>query len=156
MREVCANLRFTSPCLGAIKRHRIYKGNRQVVFELPKNGTGRVVFLPTWWQAILTKAASIFCHHQSLIRSVRVRLEVEGQPRAEPYHRYYKRDRFSRHEAFLPGDAVVVQFVIPDGLSVEDFSKILVIAGRYFGISPHRPNEFGFFDVDSVQSLHGV
>jgi len=40
---------------------------------------------------------------------------------------------------------------VPDTISDDDFWRLMEYAGRYFGISPCRPGEYGFFTVESVE-----
>lgn len=154
MRELTVRIRFTKHCLGNVKRFHWEKGKKRSFFLLPKNPEGRVIFLPTWWKALLTKAAEVACHFQDEVKKISFSLEVDGLPRPVPEHffrRYYDEGRFSKHEAFWPGDTVGVTCLVPDTINDEEFHRLMALIGRYWGISPAKPNEYGFFDVVSVQ-----
>ena len=155
MRELAVTLEFTKHCIGNVKRYCWENGKKRSFFVMPRSPTGKVIFLPTWWAAVLTKAAAVGCRHQETVKLVRFSLEVEGQPRKVPdffYKRYSEGNCFSRHEAFFPGDRIELTCLVPDQISNEDFSRLLTLAGRYYGISPARPNEFGFFIIAALAS----
>ena len=154
MRELAIRIRFTKHCLGHVKKFHWVESKKRSYFLMPRNPDGRVVFLPTWWRTILVKAADVLCRHQEDVKSVRFSLEVDGAPRPIPgefYYRHYKENRFSKHEAFFPGDVVGLTCIVPEAISDDDFTRLLSLAGTYYGISPARPNEFGHFTVVSVQ-----
>jgi hypothetical protein len=154
MRELSVRICFTAHCLGNVKKFHIEKGKKRTYFLMPKTHDGKVIFMPVWWKAILAKAADVFCRHQDEVKKIVFSMEVDGNPRAIPeqfYHRYYAEDRFSKHEAFFPGDVIGVTCIVPDAISDQDFGRLMTLAGKYCGISPARPNEYGFFSVVSVQ-----
>jgi len=128
-----------------------------------------VTFLNTWWQAILKRAAELLCKHHTEVKKIRFALEVEGlsHPLEDVteeidgkkvttlrghFHRYYKADRFAKHEAFFPGSVIELRCIVPQKISDDDFRRLLELAGKYCGISPACPNEYGFFTVESIQS----
>lgn len=169
MRELAVRIKFISPCLGNVKRQCYVKGKPRLHYLLPRSPNGRVTFLNTWWQVVLKKAADILCRHHSEVQRIRFDLEVEGTPRPlfelsvmldgkrvtslqGHFHRYYREDRFVKHEAFFPGTIVVVRCIVPQAISDDDFRRLMELAGRYCGISPGCPHEFGFFSVESLQS----
>lgn len=154
MRELSVRICFTTHCLGNIKRFHRERGKLRTTFLMPKNHEGRVIFMPTWWKAILAKAAEVLCRHQDAVKQIAFSMEVDGNPRPVPeqfYHRYWGEDRFSKHEAFFPGDIVGLTCIVPDSITDEDLQRLMTLAGKYCGISPARPNEYGFFSVVSVQ-----
>ena len=157
MRELSVRIKFTSPCLGQVKRIWHEGGKKRSHFLLPRNpSTGRVIFLPTWWQALLLRAAEVMCRHQSVVKAIRFGIEVDGLPRPLPggfYFRYYREKCFAKHEAFFPGDEIGLTCLVPDEIDDDDFRRLVEIAGKYYGMSPARPNEYGFFTVESVQPI---
>ena len=151
MREMAVSLEFSKHCLGNVKRTCWEGGKRRSYFLLPRSPSGKVIFLPTWWTSVLIKAAEVFCRHQDLVKSIKFSLEVEGSPQAAFHRRYIKENQFSKHEAFFPGDVVNLTCLVPESISDEDLRQLLSIVGKYYGISPGRPNEYGFFTVLSVR-----
>lgn len=154
MRELSLRLAFSKHCLGNVKRFHSIDGKRRTYFLLPRSPEGRVIFLPTWWTAVLAKAAEVLCYHQDTVKTVKFSLEVDGLPRPVPeqfFRRYYEEGKFWKHEAFYPGDVIGLTCLVPDSISDEDFQRLMTIVGKYYGISPARPNEYGFFTVLSVQ-----
>ena len=168
MRELAVRIKFISACLGNVKRQCYVRGKPRSHYLLPRSPNDRVTFLNTWWQAILKRAAEIHCQHQSEVKHIRFDLEVDGTPRALKevveekegksvktlqghFHRYYRDDRFVKHEAFMPGTIVGVRCVVPQLISDDDFRRLMELAGKYCGISPGCPGEFGFFSVESIQ-----
>jgi hypothetical protein len=138
-------------------------------FLLLRNPGGHVIFMPTWWQAILAQAAEVFCRHHQEVKKVRFAMEVDGKPKplvektiqdrngndkkvlSGHFHRYYAEKRFSKHEAFFPGTVIGVTCVVPASINDDDFYRLMELAGKYCGISPGFPGEFGFFTVESVR-----
>jgi hypothetical protein len=154
MRELAVRIQFTKHCLGNVKKFHWEKGKKRYFFLLPRSPEGRVIFLATWWTAVLIKAAEVLCHFQDDVRSVKFSLEVDGLPRPVPeefYRRFYEGERFSKHEAFFPGDCIGLTCIVPSTISDENFQRLMTIVGKYYGISPARPNEYGYFTVLSVQ-----
>lgn len=171
MRELAVRIKFTTPCLGNVRKHHRVQGRVRNHFLLPRNPGGKVIFMNTWWQAILAQAAKILCRHHGEVKSIRFAMEVDGKPRPleegeveDPrtgrkqvvlkghYHRYYAEDRFSKHEAFFPGTVIGLTCIVPQGINDEDFHRLMELAGKYCGISPGLPGEFGFFTVESIRS----
>lgn len=157
MRELAVRLRFTTPCLGNVrKRYRVH-GKIRHYFVLPRNmDTGKVVLMPTWWLATLRRAAEILCRHHKEVEKIRFALEIDGNPRPAPgelFRRYFDADKFSQHEAFLAGDLIGVTCVVPDTISDDDFLRLLNYAGKYCGMSPGHPGKYGFYAVESIRPI---
>jgi hypothetical protein len=153
MREVVVRLTFTKHCLGNVKKQYWENGKRRSFFVFPRNQEGQVLFMPTWWRAVLSMASQALCRHQTEVSKIRFCLEIAGSPRAIPdefYRRYSSEKAFSKHEAFYPGDSMSVTCLVPDSIDDEELRSLLEIAGKYYGISPARPNEYGNFVVESV------
>ena len=151
MIEVTIRIRFLRECLGSVKRKR----GKTAIFSMPRAPDGRVMFLPTWWQIAIRDAAKIANRHQELVRRIDWDPVVDGEPRSNwrrPVPGAGQRIWHAIHEAFGPGDEIGVNAVLPDGIDIEDFWRLLDIAGTYRGISPFKPHErYGTFQVVSIQ-----
>ena len=157
MRELSVRIKFTKHCLGNVKklRHDETSGKKQTYFVLPRTPDGHIVFLPTWWQANMRFAADVLCRHQDKVSEILFDMLVDGKPKPIPsnlFRRWYGRNLFAFHEAFYPGQEVGVNAIVPDEVSDDDFRRLLDLAGRFKGISPARPGEFGLFTVESVRA----
>lgn len=157
MQEVTIRLRFTRPCLGYAQQ-RTNSGN--VMYKIPRDPAGRVMFLKTWWRTQIEYAAKVLSRYQELVKGIDWDTVVDG--RVQTYKRNVPRTRsdgtvkstgYALHEAFRPGEEIGVNAVLPDGLDVAAFTELLTIVGRYRGISPYRSDEdnYGTFDVISVR-----
>jgi len=141
MIEVAATLRFNNHCLGNCRYQKISK--------FLHDPNGRVMFLPTWWSAVLRYAAIVLNRHQAAVKQIDWDPIIVGEPRV--YRRFYAQGRFTKHEAFYPGDSVTVHAVIPTEITIDEFKELLDIVGRYKGISPYRPEQkYGTFEVLAV------
>jgi len=141
MKEVQATLQFDQHSLGDCRQKKISR-----MLHAPD---GRVMLLPTWWQALMRYAAKVVNRHHSAVKDIDWDPVIEGTPRE--YRRYYAQGRYTVHEAFYPGDTIVVHAVIPATLPLEDFQELLRVAGRYRGISPYRKDKrYGTFEVVDV------
>jgi hypothetical protein len=141
MKEVKVTLQFDQHSLGDCRRKKISR-----MLRAPN---GRVMFLPSWWQALMRYAAQVMNRHHAAVRDIDWDPIIEGTPRE--YKRFYAPSRYTVHEAFFPGDKIVVHAVVPASLPLEDFSELLRIAGRYKGISPYRKGPYGTFDVVDIE-----
>jgi hypothetical protein len=153
VQEVKVLLRFTVPCLGADKRARNGLGT---VFCFPRTAEGQVLFPQTWWRAIVTYAARVNNIPTTIIKKIAWSPAVDGSPRL--WQRYIQdpdrpedaRPRYAQHEAFLPGRVIGVECILPVDLPVATFAALLETAGKFRGISPYKPGEYGRFTVVSV------
>lgn len=169
MRELAVRIKFVSACLGNVRRECYVRGKKRPHYLLPRSPNGKVTFLNTWWQAVLKRAAEILCKHHSEIKKIRFDVEVDGSPRqleqlvedidgkevktlTGHFHRYFRADRFAKHEAFFPGAVIGLRCIVPTAISDDDFRRLMELAGKYCGISPGCPNEFGYFTVESIQA----
>lgn len=150
MIEVKAVIEFVTPCLGNVRNADMD------TFE--RDGSGSIVFYASWWRTPLLYGANCFGKHQDKIGDVRIDAIVDGVPKY--WDRPYKSGSsggVKRHEAFIAGDRITVSFMLPDGISVHDFTEILSYAGRYEGFSPYRGNpgdSYGqFFVVDVAPNM---
>ena len=116
--------------------------------------SGNVVFLKTWWNTILSYGAEALSRHQNQVGDIEWDPVVDGSPTV--YRRFYTDPRYpgtqySDHEAFNVGSIVGIRAMLPDSIPIEDFQRILEIAGRYKGISPFGYRlGFGRFEVVEV------
>jgi hypothetical protein len=159
VRELTVKLRFVSPCLGQVKKYNRQRGKAQYYYVLPRDPiSGKVVFQPHWWHAILLQAAEILCRYQQDVPKVRFMMEVSGEPQPIPERYFHRHDgpHVSRHEAFFPGDVIDLNCVVPSTIPDEDFKQLMIYAGRYYGISPAHPRQFGFFEVVSINKTEGA
>jgi hypothetical protein len=139
MIEVQARLRFNTHCLGARQCGRITR--------FLKDPQSRVMLLPSAWEQVMVFAATVMNRHQAIVKDIEWDPVVDGA--INKYKRYYEPSKFQLHEAFIPGDQIGVNAVLPDGLPIEDFSQLLSVAGQYRGISPYRQTK-GTFEVLDV------
>jgi hypothetical protein len=146
MREMCVRIRFTGPSLGNVKA-------QDGRFLMPRGPDGSVTFLSTWHHSNLRFASRLLGRHRGLVGKTSWSVAVAGVP-GDWYRRYYNQDgrrRYCLHEAFLAGQEVEMGCVVPSGIPDADFEALLALAGRYRGLSPWRPGEFGFFEVAGLR-----
>lgn len=160
MQEVVVRLRFTRECLGSTAKR---KKNDQVVYCMPRDPLGRVIFLPTWWKSRMEYAANVSNSGQSLVAQIAWGSVVDGTLRPDWRRTVIparddprKRARFAVHEAFQPGSEITVTAVLPGGLSADQFRDLLSIIGTYKGISPFVDDKvvYGTFEVLSVEPVN--
>ena len=152
MQEVTVRIKFNRVCPGSTRK-RTEDGN--VEFCMLRSPDNRVMFLATWWRAIMSYAAQVINKHQKDVRSICWDPIVDGEP--QKWRRYSqesgdgRRRRFAVHEAFLPGSVIGVHCVLPATIGLDDFWSLLDVAGAYKGISPYKPSDdYGTFEVVSV------
>ena len=143
MREVTVRIKFLKHALGHVK---VSNGK----FEMPRTVEGNVMFLPTWWQASLRTASKLLgrCHKPA--GQILWDLSVDGVPSRDYYKRFTSKNRFALHEAFWPGQVVGVNCAVPLQINPEDLKTLLEYAGKYCGISPYLPRQYGFFSLVGV------
>jgi len=151
MRELTVRIRFREHCIGNAK-----EANGGYRLLLPRNPFGRIVFPASWHRSNLRFAAQLLGRHQDEAQKILWDVEVDGYVRKGGwFKRQYQtndgRPRHALHEAFLPGQVVGINCVVPATIPDDDFISLMNIAGRYKGLSPHGPGQFGFFEVESVR-----
>ena len=151
MTEVTLRIRFTQPCLGG----KQVREAALVVLAMPRGFAGQVMFPPVWWKMIVTHGAKVKGGSASLAGKVQWSADVDGVP--QRWVRHVPRTTDNRaghvhHEAFLPGDIVAVDCVLPDGLTLDTFRVWMDAGGKYLGISPYKKGEWGRFVVVDVES----
>jgi hypothetical protein len=155
MRELTVRIRFTKHCLGNAKER--FRGR----FLLPRNPHGQVIFLSSWHRANMRFASRLLGRHQDEVGKILWDIAVDGCT-GRPggwFRRYYpsgagNRWRYAVHEALLPGQVVGIHCVVPAVVTDEDLWRLMSLAGRYRGLSPWQPGEYGFFDVESIRTRH--
>jgi hypothetical protein len=165
MRELTVRIRFTTPCLGSVKKHvrDPETGKSWPVFLMPRTPDGKIRFEASWWKSSLAFAAKVLCKHHRLIEQVHFSVVVDGRIDTNPdnfFRRYFherggdnnrKKNRFVKHEAFFPGDVVGINCVVPQEINDDDFWKLMDLVGRFKGISPYGPRDYGRFEVDALR-----
>lgn len=140
--EVTARITFTRPCLGNVRRPDYDR--------MPRDSTGEVIFMATWWRAAFAKAAKAINRFYSLVDRIHPALQVHGE--VTRYERWYNGGKRSTiHECFGVGTTVEVSFLIPSEMRLEDFAELLEATGLYIGVSPYGWREqYGLFRVLSL------
>jgi len=152
IRELTVRIEFQTPCLGDRKRE-----NGDFVFS--RSPTGQIIFLASWHRANMVLAAKLLGRHHDSALGIMFDIHVDGKTRRgeERWHRIYHpadgkgKQRYSKHEAFHPGDVIGLNCVVPNKIGEEDFWTMMNKAGQYRGISPWKPGEYGFFEVVSIR-----
>lgn len=153
MRELTVRIRFVKHCLGGVKTGQ---DGRWVFLRNP--ATQAVMFLAAWHRSNLRFAAQLLGRHHGEVTKILWDMNVDGVVLPHGwFHRYHdtqggkKGRRYAVHEAFLPGQVVGLNCVVPQGISDDDLWQLMRIAGQYKGISPGKPGEYGQFEVVSIR-----
>jgi hypothetical protein len=152
MRELTVRIRFLSPSLG---NQKLGDGSGRFIFQ--RNPHGDVIFLPSWHQANMRMAAQLLNRHQKEVQDIHWDINVDGTLRADPWYKNYYRSpksnkmRYSLHEAFIEGQIIGLNCIVPSAVKEEDFWRLMGKAGQYKGLSPWKPGEFGFYEVVSIR-----
>lgn len=121
---------------------------------LPKDRDGRVLFLATWHQANMKLAAKLLGRLQDEVTKILWDVTVEAPAKLSYHRRFYTagtKTRYVWHEAILPGQIAGINCAVPPAIGESDLWSLMALAGRYKGISPFRPGEYGLYDVESVR-----
>ena len=159
MQEITVTIRFNRVCLGAAKRRR----HGQTVFGFDRDPSGSAMFMPSAWTAVMKYAAKLANRHHTAVKSIDWCPVVVGTPRNDWRRTVVTKggpepkSHFVVHEAFPPGETVVLSAVLPDEISLTDFNHLLTLVGKYRGFSPfNNPQEkYGTFEVVSVEPISG-
>jgi len=147
--EVIASLKFTTPCLGNI---------RKLDCDLmQRDSDGKPIFLSTWWRAAFAQAAKAINRYHRYVDQIHAALQVEGDI-VRIKRRYGKRPTdFKWHEGFAVDSVAVVRFAIPNAMTSDQFTELLEALGDYIGISPYgwKKGDYGHFKVLGVRSVAG-
>ena len=155
MQEITITLRFNRVCLGAAKKRR----HSQIVFCFDRDPSGRVMFRPSAWLAGLRYAAKVANRHHTAVKKVDWCPVISGEPRPDwrrtiiSQHNDQTKSHFAVHEAFRPGDTIVLSAVLPEEIPITDFIHLLTLIGKYRGFSPFNNSQekYGTFEVISVE-----
>lgn len=154
MRELTVRIRFTRHCLGAVRDQRTSDG--RYVFH--RNQDGQVLFRPVWHRQNMRLAAALLGRYQSEVDKICWDLAVDCVLRQDPWHKRHlsgqKRignRRFAFHEAFFPDQIVGLNCVVPFSIPDDAFLQLMRISGKYKGLSPWEPGEYGHFEVESIR-----
>jgi len=153
MRELAVKIKFSKHCLGNVRRYLNHGSKKQTYFAFQRSPDGRVMFLPRGWRANMLFATKLMNRHQSEVDNICFDPHIDGSTRPVPlelYKRYYSPERFVKHEVFNPGDIIGLNVALPDCVTDEDFWYLMDTAGRYKGISPAMPTEYGYFTVEHL------
>jgi hypothetical protein len=161
MQEITVTVRFNRVCLGAAKRRR----NGQIVFCFDRDPGQRVMFMPAAWLAGMRYAAKLANRHHSAVKKIDWCPVIMGEPRTDWRRNIVThnaetgaaRTHYALHEAFRPGDTIVVSVVLPDEIPIADFNYLLSLVGKYRGFSPFNNNQekYGTFEVISIEPVAG-
>ena len=152
MQEVTIRIRFIKECIGYVKTR--LPNSQEVIYRMPRDGSDRVIFMPTWWRAGMTYASKVLNRASKEVTKIDWSPVVDG--RLTQWRRVVARDgkrsRYALHESFRPREIIGINAVLPDGLSIDTFHQLLEVFGTYRGISPFKSeNEaYGTFEVVSV------
>ena len=152
VRELTVRIRFLSPCLG---NQKLSDGSGRFVFQ--RNPNGGIIFLPSWHSANMRMAAQLLNRYQGDVTEIHWDINVDGTLRENPWYKNYYRSpksnkmRYSLHEAFLEGQIIGLNCIVPSKIKEEDFWRLMGKAGQYKGLSPWKPGEFGFYEVVSIR-----
>ena len=142
--EVTARICWTSPSLGNVRRPDYDR--------MPRDSTGEVIFMVTWWRAALAKAAKAINRFYALVDKIHPAMQVYGQ--VGRFKRWYNGGKkYTEHECFDVGSVVEVSFLIPSEMRLEEFAELFEATGLYIGISPYgwKTGRFGHFRVLEVR-----
>lgn len=156
MQEVTIRLRFSRECLGNVQRRGTHG---QTTFCMLRDSDNRVMFLASWWHRSMKYAAQVAGRKLQTVVSIAWDPLIDGSTQRHrrvitPAHSDSRgRMRYAIHEAFVAGSQIGVNAVLPDGMTIEEFSVLLNLVGRYRGISPFVGIEetYGTFEVISVK-----
>lgn len=160
MQEITVTIRFNRVCLGAAKRRR----HGQIVFCFDRDPANRVMLLPTAWLSGMRYAATLANRHHAAVKKIDWCPVIVGTPRndwrrtiVDHSSQQPAKTHYALHEAFRPGDTIVVSAVLPDEISLDDFVYMLNIVGKYRGLSPFHSaqDKYGTFEVISVEPVAG-
>lgn len=158
MRELTIRIKFKSHCLGNVKTRNVFcidgKQKKRTIFLHLRSPQNKVQFMQSWWQAGLRTASKVLCRYQKDVADILFSTEIDGQPRKLPeevFKRWYNATRFSPHEAFFPGDIIGVSCLVPPNIDDDGLWRLMDLAGDYCGVSPFKPGEYGFFQVESIK-----
>jgi len=139
--EAIARLKFLTPCLGN-ERH----ADRDLML---RDSNGSIIFMPSWWRSVFKFAVQARSKFFNEVDKIKVDPVITGNTTV--YKRYYSKTAFKEHEAFDAGAEIEAHFWLPNNLGPEDLKDLLVLAGKYVGLSPYgHEQDYGRFQVIDV------
>lgn len=159
MQEITITLRFNRVCLGAAKKKR----HGQTVFCFERDPSGRVMFMSAAWLACMRYAAKIANRHHATVKKIDWCPVIVGEPCIDWRRNILTpgeggiKTHYAIHEAFRPGDTIIVSAVLPEEISLADLNHLLTLVGKYRGFSPFNNNQekYGTFEVISIEPVAG-
>lgn len=159
MKEITITLRFNRVCLGAAKKRR----HGQTIFCFERDPSGRVMFMSAAWLACMRYAAKIANRHHSTVKKIDWCPVIIGEPCIDWRRNILTpgdngmKTHYALHEAFRPGDTIIVSAVLPDEIPLADLNHLLTLVGKYRGFSPFNNNQekYGTFEVISIEPVAG-
>lgn len=156
MRELTVRIRFTTPSLGSVKQRGKGSDGR---YYLPRHPDGKITYLAAWHHSNLRTASQLLNRHQKIVKDILWDIFVDGCPPKDGtqwYRRYYNaknngKRRFSQHECFPTGHIIGINCAVPTSITDDVMLQLMGAAGRYCGLSPWSPNEFGHFEVVTIR-----
>lgn len=121
------------------------------------------MFLPAAWLAVMRYAAKLANRHHTAVKQIDWCPVIVGTPR-EDWRRTVvtqggatPKSHYVLHEAFRPGDDVIISAVLPDEISLSEFTHLLTLVGKYRGFSPfnNTQEKYGTFEVISIEPVAG-
>lgn len=122
------------------------------------------MFMSAAWLACMRYAAKIANRHHTEVKKIDWCPVIVGEPCMDwrrniltPNNSGGMKTHYALHEAFRPGDRVVISAVLPDEISMSDFNHLLSLVGKYRGFSPFNNNQekYGTFEVISIEPVAG-
>lgn len=152
MRELSVRLKFVTPCLGNAKQPK----SGFYFFQRSHGHERKILFLASWHRANMRVASQMLGRYQSAVEQICWDIEIDGVLRANCMTRHFLpktasgRTRYSVHEAFFPEQEITINCAVPAEIDDSGFWTLLQLAGKYRGLSPFRPRDYGRYEVVSV------
>ena len=155
MRELKARIRFTSACLGSVRKTVAGEAGKQTKFVMPRGADGHVRFEKNWWLSGLRFAAQLINRHQDQVSKVLVDSKVLSDTSVETIFPRRVPKGLVHHECFPAGMTVEIHFAVPSEITNEEFKQLLDKMGQFRGISPFGLRQYGHFAVDHLEPCEG-
>lgn len=142
--ELTVRIRFTTPCIGNVRRNDYDRMQRDT--------DGNVIFMPTWWRSAFLQAAQSLNKYHDKIKQIRASLRVYGTLSRIKRRYGGAAHAYKIHEGYDVGAELEVNFLLPVGMTMEEFGELLEVTGEYVGVSPYGwADGYGHFDVLEVR-----
>ncbi len=146
MRELTVKIQFTNPSLGNQKGP-----NGRYTFQ--RSLDNKILFLPTWHYSNMVLAADMLGRHQETVKKICWDIEIDAKLHPNCFARHYYpktnngKERWSVHESLKTGQTIGLNCIVPSEIDDADFWSLLQIAGKYKGLSPWQPGQYGHYQV---------